>query len=83
MSYFFGWRFFVDLIDTTGQSHFVLVENALSMDEWQHFVVSYDRLTGVASIYRNVRWTPKIGQRGSLNPNSNPNDPHVQETPSA
>ena len=30
-----------------------------------------------------LRWTPKIGQRGSLSPTSNPNDPNVQETTSA
>ena len=30
-----------------------------------------------------VRWTPKIGQEGSLSPNPRENDPHVQETTSA
>ena len=30
-----------------------------------------------------VRWTPKIGQEGSLSPNPRENDPHVQKTPSA
>ena len=32
---------------------------------------------------KHVRWTPKIGQEGSLSPNPKENDPHVQETPSA
>jgi hypothetical protein len=36
-----------------------------------------------AWLRRTLRWTPKIGQRGSLSPNSNPNDPDVQETSSA
>ncbi len=30
-----------------------------------------------------LRWTPKIGQEGSLSPNPRENDPHVQETTSA
>ena len=32
---------------------------------------------------RTVRWSPKIGQEGSLSPNPKENDPHVQETTSA
>jgi hypothetical protein len=31
----------------------------------------------------DLRWTPKIGQEGSLSPNPTENDPHVQETTSA
>jgi hypothetical protein len=41
------------------------------------------RKTGYKHLERyavlGLRWTPKTGQRGSLTPNRQENDPHVQE----
>ncbi|MEX2044158.1 MAG: LamG-like jellyroll fold domain-containing protein, partial [Opitutus sp.] len=53
LGYFFGWQLNIDLKDTTGVSHPVLPGYVISLDAWQHFVVSYDRGSGVARVYRN------------------------------
>lgn len=52
VGYSWGWLLAVDLPDTTGNAHSFSVPG-LALDQWQHFVVAYDRATGVARVYRN------------------------------
>ncbi|MDO8540341.1 MAG: LamG-like jellyroll fold domain-containing protein [Opitutaceae bacterium] len=51
--YYYGWRFVVDLNDTSGGPHAFSADGALVADTWQHVVVSYDRPSGVVRVYRN------------------------------
>ncbi|HEY4248180.1 MAG TPA: LamG-like jellyroll fold domain-containing protein [Lacunisphaera sp.] len=39
--------------DTTGVAHQVGIDNVITKNVWSHVAVTYDRITGVARLYRN------------------------------
>jgi integrase len=51
--------------------------------DFRHFFATTCIESGVDIPTVSLRWTPKVGQEGSLTPTIQPNGPHVQETSSA